>query len=110
MNEQGKRGHGQRIQQGVHIYRSQHDGATYDDIGRRVAEVEGRERPYGKSTVSGWISEQNEPRLSTFDALAVVLGGDPYWYAWGVGHPPENPLTTRLRLVPNAKRPADGEP
>lgn len=100
MNGTDRRGFGQRIQQGVHLYRSRHDGVGYDEIGRLVAEAEGRDKPYGKSTVSEWIAERNEPRLRTFDALAAVLGGDAYWYAWGVGDPPENPLTTRLRLVP----------
>lgn len=99
MNDEGKRGFGQRIQQGVHLYRSRHDGIGYDEIGRLVAEAEGRAKPYGKSTVSEWIAERNEPRLRTFDALASVLGGEPWWYAWGVGEPPVNPLATRMRLV-----------
>ena len=102
MDESGGRGIGKRIELAILLYRSRVDPrASQAEIARLVGEAEaGREKGYSGSTLTEWLQERNEPRLAAFDALAEVLGGDPWWYAWGVGSPPPNPMVEGLQLAP----------
>jgi hypothetical protein len=84
-------GYGRRIEQAILLYSSVHGRTSLDVWGKLVAEAEGRAKPYGKSTVVGWINEDSEPELSVFYAMAAVAGGDPSWYAFGNGEGPGNP-------------------
>lgn len=106
MDNSGGRGIGKRIELAILLYRSRVDArATQAGIARLVGEAEaGRGKGYSGSTLTEWIQERNEPRLSAFEALAAVLGGDPWWYAWGVGNPPPNPMVDGLELMPRRSK------
>ena len=96
------RGIGKRLELAILLYRSRvGPKVNQAEIARLIGEAEeGRGRGYSGSTLTEWLQERNEPRLATLEAMAAVLGGDPWWYAWGVGNPPPNPMVEGLELVP----------
>ena len=86
-------GWGDRIAEAVlHYSAAVHRRVSLEEFGALLAHREGREKSYGKATVSAWIKEKNEPGLKTFDAMAALVRCDPWWIVWGVGQPPANVL------------------
>lgn len=78
------KGFGKRIEQAILDRQSQiGQRLTLGGIGDAVAKRERRTKPYGVSTVAGWLDERNEPTLATFTALAAELNTTPEWLAFG---------------------------
>lgn len=93
-------GWGKRIERAILTYAATHGRTTLARWGELIAEREGRASPYSKGTVGDWISEKNEPTLGTFDAMAGLVGADPWWFPWGSGRPPaDTKASTRKQSV-----------
>lgn len=93
-------GWGKRIEQGLLLYASRHGRTTLERWGELVAAAEGREAAYKKGSVSAWISEDNEPKFATVEAMARLLGCAPEWIVWGRGQPPLNPALDASQPIP----------
>lgn len=79
------RGFGNRIKQAVleHAAKLAREGApgrTYSlaQFGRDVGMLE-RGKEYPSGTVGDWVAERNEPTITTFRAMAQVLGRETGW-------------------------------
>lgn len=72
-------GYGARIKQALLDHASQiGDRYTNARFARELGMAE-RGTPYTGQAVGDWISEKNEPSLSTFRAMAKVLGKEVAW-------------------------------
>lgn len=101
----GLRGWGARIQDTMlHLAAARRRRIGLEEFGELVAEEEGREAPYTKGAVSGWTKEKYEPGIATFEAMARLVGCDPWWIVWGVGRPPTNVVHPQPVEAPPARR------
>lgn len=90
---------------------------TLDEIGRRVAEEEGKDDPYSAPVVQRWIEGQAHPRtMATWRALAAVLNVRLGWLANGElpirdegegEQPAERPNRSPPKRGPTATTPAN---
>jgi hypothetical protein len=72
------RGYGRRIKQAILELQARALAVgmrepSYDDIGRWIARVEGRAKPYVSATLSSWIQERTQPKFEACAAMAVVF-------------------------------------
>lgn len=113
------RGFGLRIKQAVldraaKLAREGNPGRPYSlaQFGRDVGQLE-RGKDYPSGTVGEWVAERNEPTISTFRAMAQVLGVDAAWLmaldlpAMYYGEEPPAPLKVAEKK-PAAKKAAGG--
>jgi len=49
------------------------DEPSFDQIGKWIAQVEGREKPYVSATISSWIQERTQPSYEALAAMAIVF-------------------------------------
>ena len=119
-------GYGGRIKQAVLEWSARKgERLTLQDVGKGVAALIGRKKPFTASTVQGWTNEESEPTLSIFLALAQLSGRSAAWIAFGespkiVTKPSETPIHTRVpiehfgpkyepeRQAPRKRRPKAG--
>src|SRR5215472_12564871 len=83
-------GFGRRIKQAIRRLQLEALGAgldepSFDQIGKWIAQVEGREKPYVSATISSWIQERTEPSYRALAAMAIVCNlRDGSWIACNV--------------------------
>lgn len=72
----------------------------YGELAVAIARAEGRAKPYATATVSEWVQGRSEPKLTTIEAIAAVLGVDVATLAFGAHTPsavPDDDEATRAK-------------
>lgn len=73
------------------------------ELGRRVAALLEREKPFSQTAVSGWL-DGAFPEVVTVGAIAEVCGVDPGWLAFGEKSKAEPPIAAPVRAKRAARR------
>lgn len=71
-----------RIRRAWRRYQGDHGDITQEEVGARVAQLLGRQRPFTRQQINDYFTA-TEPRFTVGVAIAVALEVQPTWLAFG---------------------------